>query len=81
MLAKQMNFIYTEKDFKRYDVQSRYVVMGMEDPTAYYKTVYNGLEKYAQLSDFRKYDLDIDDKPRNVTNKRGSLTGWLNITS
>ncbi|TNV83706.1 hypothetical protein FGO68_gene16381 [Halteria grandinella] len=83
MTFSKENFIYTDKDFKRYDVQSRFVVMGLEDPQAYFKTVYNGLEKYSALPDQRKYDLDIDDKPRLSTNKRGSLTGvgWLNIAS
>lgn len=58
------------------DVQSRFVVMGLDDPQSHFKTVGLGLEKYG-TSDPRKFDMDIEDGPR----QRGSMVNWLNITN
>ena len=44
------------------DVQSRIVVMGIEEPQLHFKTVGNGLEKYGG-DVLKKVDLDIDEGP------------------
>lgn len=44
------------------DVQSRIVIMGIEDPQLHFKTVSHGLEKYGG-DVLKKVDLDIDEGP------------------
>lgn len=51
--------------------------MAMDEPQLYFKVHGNALEKYGQAHDYKKIDLELDDKPHK--NKRSSISGWLNI--
>jgi hypothetical protein len=58
------------------DVQSRVVVMGLDDPHLNFKTVNNGLERYG-ADIHKKVDLDIDDAHCTQARKN-SMVAWLN---
>lgn len=59
------------------DVQSRIVVMGIDEPQSYFKTVNNGLEKYGAEA-LKKVDLDIDEVAGSLQNRKNSMIAWLN---
>ena len=69
--------LFNQRDFKIHEVQSRIVVMAMDEPQLYFKVHGNALEKYGQAHDYKKIDLELDDRP--YKNKRSSISGWLNI--
>lgn len=68
--------LFSERDYKMNDVQSRIVVMGIEDPQLHFKTVGNGLEKYGG-DVLKKVDLDIDEGP-SIQPRKNSMISWLN---
>lgn len=68
--------LFSERDYKMNDVQSRIVVMGIEDPQLHFKTVCNGLEKYGG-DVLKKVDLDIDEGP-SIQPRKNSMISWLN---
>jgi hypothetical protein len=74
------NKLFSPEQFSQHNVSNRIIVMGLEEPNLFFKTVSVGLEKLGQqeTSNYRKIELELEEKP--IGNKRGSISGWLNMS-